>query len=53
MFKEWRDLNFCRTVVFGFVKSEGKKQVDNSEVGEDETNPLLKVKAKTFTEVDS
>ena len=44
---------FCRTVVFGFVKSEGKKKVDNAEDGTDETNPLLKVKAKTFTEVGS
>jgi len=37
--------------VFGLVKSEGKQKVDTTEDGEDETNPLLKVKAKTFTEV--
>ena len=37
--------------MFGFVTSEGKKKENNTEEGTDETNPLLKVKPKTFTEV--
>lgn len=37
--------------MFGFVTSEGKKKDDTSEEGLEESNPLLKVKPKTFTEV--
>ena len=37
--------------MFGFVTSEGKNKEDNAEEGMDESNPLLKVKPKTFTEV--
>ena len=43
--------NFSRTIMFGFVTSEGKKKDDTSEEGLEESNPLLKVKPKTFTEV--
>lgn len=40
-----------RTIVFGFVTTEGKKKEDNAEESIEESNPLLKVKPKTFTEV--
>lgn len=50
MFKEcFKVLNFCRTIIFGFVTSEGKKKETAVEESTDETNPLLK--PKTFTEV--
>lgn len=43
--------NISRTIVFGFVTSEGKSKEENAEEGIEESNPLLKVKPKTFTEV--